>query len=272
MGFSINPHHLPTFRDYNKADAWEKAIKPIRGTTIKPLGDRRMQQMKIERRNEGTDNEAVACVLYGTDCVTFYKDGRIHLNHGNYATQSTVRFIDKVFPYGRVSVRDTHVQLHYGSGGVYRIPSEGLWVGPGTTIQNIVPFSVHTLNRAAAKAVRGKYAAFKQYAVQMCKLLNGETNEPPRWGIRRRGDVELPDLSMGEDLEAWYPLAMALLRESGENYFAAEERKWMRNTTPVRVARTLDSAILRKHRDEVFEVTTLPDGQYKKDSNAKYFR
>ena len=37
-------------------------------------------------------------------------------------------------------------------------------------------------------------------------------------------------------------------------------------------ARTLDFAILRKHRDEVFEVTTLPDGQYKKDSNAKYFR
>jgi hypothetical protein len=77
---------------------------------------------------------------------------------------------------------------------------------------------------------------------------------------------------MGEDLEAWYPLAMALLRESGENYFAAEERKWMRKTTPVRVARTLDFAILRVHRDEVFEVTTLPDGQYKKDSNAKYFR
>lgn len=31
MGFSINPHHLPTFRDYNKADAWEKEVKPIRG-------------------------------------------------------------------------------------------------------------------------------------------------------------------------------------------------------------------------------------------------
>ena len=270
MGFSINPHHLPMLRDYNKADAWEKAIKPIRGSTIKPLGDRRMQQMQILRQGEGTPEERIACRLYGTDCVTFYKDGRIHLNHGNYATQSTVRFIDKVFPYGRVSVRDTHVQLHL-SGGVYRIPSEGLWVGSGTTIQNIVPFRVHTINRAAAKAVRGKYAAFKQYAVQMCKLLNGETNEPPRWGIRR-GDVELPDLSMGEDLEAWYPLAMALLRESGENCFVPEERKWMRKTTPVRVARTLDFSILREHRDEVFEVTTLPDGQYKKDSNAKYFR
>lgn len=47
MGFSINPHHLPTLRDYNKADAWEKATKPIRGKTIKPLGDRRHQQRQL---------------------------------------------------------------------------------------------------------------------------------------------------------------------------------------------------------------------------------
>ena len=269
MGFSINPHHLPTFRDYNKADAWEKAIKPIRGKTIKPLGDRRMQHMQILRYGEGTPEERIACRLFATDCVTFYKDGRIFLCHGNYATQSTVRFIDKVFPYGRVSVRDNHVQLHYGSGGVYRIPAEGLWVGPGTTIQNIVPFSVHTLNRAAAKAVRGKYAAFKQYAVQMCTL-NGETGEPS-WS-RYHSNVSLPDLSIGEDLEAWYPLAMQLLHASGENEYSPAQARYIRKTTPVRVARTLDFAILRVHRDEVFEVTTLPDGQYKKDSNAKYFR
>ena len=269
MGFSINPHHLPMLRDYNKADAWEKAIKPIRGKTIKPLGDRRMQHMEILRYGEGTPEERIACRLYGTDCVTFYKDGRIFLSHGNYATQSTMRFIDKVFPYGRVSVRDNHVQLHMG-GGVYRIPSEGLWVGPGTTIQNIVPFSVHTLNRAAAKAVRGKYAAFKQYAVQMCKLLNGESGVPI-WS-RYHHTAELPDLSMGEDLEAWYPLSMQLLHASGENVYDSAQVRHIRKTTPVRIARTLDFSILRAHRDEVFEVTTLPDGQYKKDSNAKYFR
>jgi len=269
MGFSINPHHLPTFRDYNKADEWEKRTKPIRGKTLKPLGDRRAQHMQILRHGEGTPEERIACRLYQTDCVTFYKDGRIFLYHGNYATQSTVRFIDKVFPYGRVSVRDNHVQLHL-RGGVYRIPSEGLWVGPGTTIQNIVPFQVHTINRAAAKAVRGKYVAFKQYAVQMCKMLNGEMGVP-NWRTYQLV-AELPDLSIGEDLEAWYPLSMQLLHASGENCFVPEERKWMRKTTPARIARTLDSAILRKHRDEVFEVTTLPDGQYKKDSNAKYFR
>ena len=269
MGFSINPHHLPTFRNYERADAWEKAVKPIRGKTLKPLGDRRAQQMQILRHGEGTPEERIACRLYATDCVTFYKDGRIFLYHGNYATQSTVRFIDKVFPYGRVSVRDNHVQLHMG-GGVYRIPSEGLWVGPGTTIQNIVPFSVHTLNRAAAKVVRGKYAAFKQYAVQMCKMLNGETGAPS-WRTYQLV-AELPDMSTGEDLEAWYPLAMQLLHASGENAYDSAQARYIRKTTPVRVARTLDWAILRKHRDEVFEVTTLPDGQYKKDSNAKYFR
>lgn len=269
MGFSINPHHLPTLRNYERADAWEKAVKPIRGKTIKPLGDRRHQQMQILRHGEGTPEERIACRLYGTDCVTFYKDGRIFLYHGNYVTQSTMRFIDKVFPYGRVSVRDTHVQLHMG-GGVYRIPSEGLWVGPGTTIQNIVPFSVHTLNRAAAKAVRGKYAAFKQYAVQMCKLLNGDAGELS-WS-RYHPTAKLPDLSTGEDLEAWYPLAMQLLHASGENDYNQLLKRYIRKTTPVRIARTLDFSILRAHRDEVFEVTTLPDGQYKKDSNAKYFR
>jgi len=271
MGFSINPHHLPTFRNYERADAWEKAIKPIRGKTIKPLGDRRAQQMQILRHGEGTPEERIACRLYGTDCVTFYKDGRIFLYHGNYATQSTMRFIDKVFPYGRVSVRDNHVQLRMG-GGVYRIPSEGLWVGPGTTTQNIVPFSVHTLNRAAAKVVRGKYAAFKQYAVQMCKMLDGDGDAGGLSWSRYHSDVSLPDLSTGEDLEAWYPLAMQLLHASGENDYDSAQARYIRKTTPVQIARTLDAAILRKHRDEVFEVTTLPDGQYKKDSNAKYFR
>ena len=268
MGFSIITNHLPCLRDYNAADGWERGTKPIRGRAIKPLGDRRKQHMSIERRNEGTDKEAVACVLYNTDCVTYYKDGRIHLNHGNYITQSTAQFIDRVFPYGAVSVRGEYMMLRHG-GGTYQIPAEGLWVGPGTTIQNIQPFQVRTIKRAAAKVVRGKYAAFKQYTTAMCKLLDGMVE-----GVRLFGrvpDAQLPDLSVGEDLEVWYPAAKALMVASSDTHYVGNST-WIRKTTPERIARKLDSMILREHRDEVFEVTTLPDGEYKKDSNAKYFR
>ena len=120
MGYAISTNHLPYFRNYEQASQRERSTTPIRGKTLKPLGsNRRAQHMQILRLNEGTELEAIACRLYNTDCVTFFKDGRIRLHHGGYITQSTAKFIDRVVYGGRVTQKGGCLLFSHG-GGEYR--------------------------------------------------------------------------------------------------------------------------------------------------------
>ena len=269
MAFAINTEHLPCLRNFTQASEWEQRVIPIRGKTIKPLGKRTAQHMRILRHNEGGDAEVVACRLYNTDCVTYYKDGRIQLYHAGYTTQSTASFINKICPYGRVFLKDGHMMFQHG-GGMYAIPREGLMIGQGTTLLNPLPFKVHTIDRVAVKRVRAKHKQFKEYVINMCKLSGGVFDTASRLGGNGRLPLGNPDTDEG--MQEWAHMAGEFMRDAATQAYDYINRTWTHTTKPQAVARCIDNVMLKMYRDEVFVETTLPLGEYRKDAYKKYFR
>jgi len=268
MGFQISTAELPCLRNYLAASLKEQSISPIRGKTLKPLGKRRDHHMQIVRHNEGTDAESIACRLYNTDCVTFHKDGRIHLNHGGWVTNSTAQFIARITPHGYVYRKDGHMLLTYG-GGTYIIPQGGLYVTAGTQVEGAEPCSVHTTNRIGAKRVRNMYKPFREYVLNMVKMLDGALTEVMPGNFM--GQMAYLSGEVPEDLEVWYMAARQLMRSAGRWKWNSHHKQYMTSVTEAGVKRYLDNAILTYHNAEVFDVVLLPPGQYKKDTNRKYF-
>ena len=269
MSYAINTTHLPCLRNFTQASQWEQGVTPIRGSTLKPLGKRTAKHMQILRHNAGADYESIACRLYNTDCVTYYKDGRIQLYHAGYTTQSTAKFINQICPYGRVFLKDGHMMFH--GGGLYAIPREGLMIGAGTTIENPLPFKVHKIDRVAIKRVRAKHKEFKEYAINMCKLSGGVREKLVGLGWV---DVGLPLCSPDTDegMQTWANAAWALMQDASISRYDYPNRKYTYTTTPQALARVIENVMLKMYRDEVFVEETLPLGEYRKDAYKKYFR
>ena len=276
MSYSINTTHLPRLRNFAQASQWEQGVTPIRGSTLKPLGKRTAKHMQILRHNAGADDESIACRLYNTDCVTYYKDGRIQLYHAGYTTQSTAKFIARICPYGRVVLKDGHMLFQHGwcgvhgRGGVYAIPREGLMIGAGTTIENPLPFKVHTIDRVAIKRVRAKHKEFKEYAINMCKLSGGVLGAGGRLGGNGRIPLCSPDTDEG--MQEWAHMAGEFMRDAATHRYDYPNRKYTYTTTPQALARAIENVMLKMYRDEVFVEETLPLGEYRKDAYKKYFR
>lgn len=271
MGFSVNVRDLPALRDYNSASNWERGVSPIRGKTIKPLGKRTAQHKQIIRHNEGLEDERIACRLYDTDCVTYYKDGRTHLYHGGHVTLSTAQFIDRITCIGRVFLRDGYMMLSKGN-AVYQIPSDGLWIDKDGNVTDPVPFEVHSINRAAAKTVRAKYAAFIKYAVSMSKLSGKELTREEFYAMYAYGVRKSELLPSSDNIEEWADLLPACFGAAARSYWSITQNRTVFEVSPSILERTLKERILHDHNDEVFDVVQLPVGEYKKDSNLKYFR
>lgn len=268
MGFSINANHLPYFRDYEQASQRERSTVPIRGKTLKPLGKRSAQHMQILRLNEGTDQEAVACRLYGTDCVTYYKDGRIRLLHGNYITQSTAKFIDRVL--WRVVQKGGYLLFSHG-GGTYRIPATGLWIGKDGQLENVEPFKVHTVNRQGKKQVRARYAPFIQYITDMIKLMDMHMTREEYYAAGVSPiKLHLPE---NDELETWAALLPAWRAGATSiTWDGSQQGRYEYRVQLPSLKRNLEHAMALKHRDEMFNEITLPLGEYKKDTYKRYFQ
>jgi hypothetical protein len=98
---------LPRIESYDEAKRVYENTKPIRGNpAFRPL-DRRSKDAKGSIKQVG-DNYVLQ--LYSTDIVTYYPNGDVLLNTGNYRTISTADAIGQVSPFscwtskGRVCV------------------------------------------------------------------------------------------------------------------------------------------------------------------------
>ena len=138
---------------------------------------------------------------------------------------------------------------------------------PGVTVVNPLPFVVHEIDKKAVKPIRAKYAAFKRYAVGVCKLMDGAT-------ANLSGSyLPVPDCSgdTDEGVEVWARAALAFMALTSKHQWCGVTRKWAYRTTPQAVGAYIDKSILRRHKDEVFTTRTLPAGEYKKDTYKSYF-
>jgi len=95
MGYS-NLNGLPCIVSYEEAVRVYHNIKPIRGTEIRPLGNRRAKHYAID-----VVGEDVVCTLYGHPVITFGRDeygrGMATVNMCGYDTVTTRGFISRIF-------------------------------------------------------------------------------------------------------------------------------------------------------------------------------
>ena len=170
---------LPQLHSYETALGHYTQIKPIRGSNnVRPIcrtkNGRRKKHMQIIKR----DN-AIACRLYDTDVLTFYKDGTVEYHSGGYASNTTHAFVSGIlYPYVYLRTKKyvTEVCLsrtesyHVDSNETFKMKREDdKWVAidPPKNIE-------YYLKRKEYNARRKPLREFEGHCIRMAKLADAE--------------------------------------------------------------------------------------------------
>lgn len=293
--------NIECIRDYARACESEARIKPIRGTTLKPLGPRRHKEMQILKQ----PNEDIVCRLYQTDVVTYKPNGDIVVQVGGWASPTTTAFMMNVLGNhfwqfdNQVWVRarteeqgeDKSFPLLTQGDNVFRRIRSG-----DLLLTNPQSCKTHKINREGANNVRKRYESFRNYIDRMFRLRavnglmevgleeirtmfsNGETPlnslvMPPLlrvdsgWTIPKERLAEfqqlIEDHGVADKTQDFYRAFLWLVHSIDLN------RRW-RGSDLALIIKQLDEVTFYMHRGEAF-VETEHFGEQKKDPYAKFF-
>jgi hypothetical protein len=254
---------------YTYADAvrWELLVKPIRGRAeeCKPLGARNKSHANIRK-----DGDDIVVRLYRTDIVRYKPDGTIIVNQGGYECMTTRKYLNAILPMWFGSFQGkTHTYrgtddtgyhlLHSSADNIFKMKPNSDHHAPLYHFVNPKPCIIHSKNRAKAKAVRQRYAPFIRYVKNVKKLMGGKIAITERPALNYHA---VPDV-----------LTFALSKEPEDQYKALAYFAWVGcwNTGQADVLRQFENAIMRQHRDEMFDTRTLPRGELAHDKFAGLF-
>jgi len=177
-------HNLPRIHNFTSAERTYSNIEPIRGTTIRPLGNRRAKHYAIEKISD----TQYACTLYGHRVITYTKEtkpgegtlGEISLC--GYDTQTTRGFITQVLGTDCYSHKGkTYIEVGPRAAkdpgtGKYRVTG-AYYLPPNHTLQirhaevfNPVPVKKKVLDREVTKELRDKYKEEMTAAESMLRM------------------------------------------------------------------------------------------------------
>ena len=150
--------NVPRVTNYAQAKNIHDEIKPIRGTTTIPLGNRRDHHQYSIRKN----GEDVEMVCYKTPVVTFHPDDSITVRTDGWCSVSTHQFIQQVtgIPangrgrYTVLQLKDSKVAIS-GNESASFVMRDGNWC---CVTDNRRPS--YRMNRKAANNVRARYKDF----------------------------------------------------------------------------------------------------------------
>ena len=179
--YATNITDLPTLYSYEKALRHYESIKPIRGSNnLRPIcatkNGRRKKHMQIIKRKD-----AIACRLYDTDVLTFYKDGVVEYHSGTWISNSTHSFANGIlYPYVNFGTRlgNTEVwikaQTYYVSPKqTFKMKREGdTWVAidPPRNVE-------YYLKRKEYNAKRKQLKKFQDHCIRMSKLADPKESQ-----------------------------------------------------------------------------------------------
>lgn len=164
-----NMNGLPRIENFASAERVYHNIKPIRGTTLRPLGKRRDKHYAIEKISD----TQYACTLYGHRVITYTKEtkpgegtlGGVSLC--GHDTQTTRGFITRVLgtdcyshkgkTYIEVGKRVSEVEGKYKVTGAYYLPPNHTLQIRHAEVFNPVPVKKKVLDREITKELRDKY-------------------------------------------------------------------------------------------------------------------
>ena len=217
MGYSTL-HRLPRIHNFTSAERTYSNIEPIRGTTIRPLGNRRAKHYAIVKISD----TKYACTLYGHHVITYTKEtkpgegtlGEISLC--GYDTQTTRGFITQVLgtdcyshkgkTYIEVDKRVLKENGKYQVTGAYYLPLNHTLQIRHNQVFNPVPVKKQVLNREVTKQLREKYKesmadAEAMLSLGLARFSGGNGGYDPRKKMSEYGREFLDDLTREEMTE-----------------------------------------------------------------------
>jgi hypothetical protein len=298
MGFGNHASaQIPPIHNYAEACEREAGIKPIRGTTLKPLGPRRHKEMQILKQ----PNEDIVCRLYQTDVVTYKPNGNIVVQVGGWASPTTTAFMGNALG-GHFWQFDNQVWVcaraeEQGENKPFPLLTQGDNVfrrcrSGDLLLTNPQSCKTHKINREGANNVRKRYKSFRDYIDRMFRLraVNGLMEvglEEIRAMFSKGETLVMPPLLRVDSGRVTPKHSLVEFQQLIEDHGVADKtqdfyraflwlvhsidlnRRW-RGSDLTLIIKQLDEVTFYMHRGEAF-VETEHFGEQKKDSYAKFF-
>ena len=170
MGFA-NMNGLPRIQNFTAAERVYNNIKPIRGTTLRPLGKRSAKHYAIEKRGE-----SYVCTLYGNPVITYHKgvgdtgdtEYMTEISLCGHNTQTTRRFIRQIldapcYQFKKNTFIDIDRRVikkserRYIVRGSYYLPADYTMQVRDGAVLNPVPITKKVIDRELTKKLREKH-------------------------------------------------------------------------------------------------------------------
>jgi hypothetical protein len=171
---------LPHLRSYEQALKHYESIKPIRGSdNVRPIcatpnGRRKKHMQIIKGDGLRVDKDAIACRLYDTDVLTFYKDGVVEYFSGGWISNSTHLFASKILYAVDFRSRLDNTEVYIGYRKIYHVPPKKTFrmKREGDTWVAIDPPKIFEfyLKRKEYNAKRKPLKEFEAHCIRMTKL------------------------------------------------------------------------------------------------------
>ena len=262
---------LPQLHSYESALGHYTQIKPIRGSNnVRPIcktkNGRRKKHMQIIKRDD-----AIACRLYDTDVLTFYKDGTVEYHSGGHVSNTTHAFASSIFNHVHFSTKKevtevtmnyyNHQTYHVGSNETLSMKREGdKWVAidPPKNIE-------YYLKRKEYNARRKPLKEFQDHCIRMAKLCDPKEKQSDRYSVweglndspNERGwfQRERYKKLTNKDTESWGELVPLILENARTREVKWVKGEYVRNNyfDTQKIKEVINDMVKYAFADELFE-------------------
>jgi hypothetical protein len=260
---------MPQLRSYEQALEHYESIKPIRGSNnLRPIcattNGRRKKHMQIIKRDD-----AIACRLYDTDVLTFYKDGTVEYYSGGYVSNTTHAFASSIFNHVYFGTKKevTEVTIgyrktyHVGPNQTFKMKREGdTWVA----IDPPKNFEYY-LKRKEYNAHRKPLKEFEAHCIRMAKLCDPKEKQSDRYSVwegfsnspNERGWFQRERYKelTNKDTESWGQLVPLILENARTRDVKWVEGAYVRNNyfDTQKIKEAINDMVKYAFADELFE-------------------
>ena len=265
-------HDVPCLMTYEAIDEFANRIKPIRGTTRIPLGERRYYHARYVER-EGSN--IYVRTYRGDDVLLYSPNGLITLYHGIWGLGNRqiisailkMRFTTKYANVNKYYLYDMvkHIQYPIHHNKPITIDSRNDYKLVGELKAETKPF----VKRAVMRELRKEYADFVTYAIAMNKLSGGRYESNKNMRYPDFNGVTLDNLMDGvrnkpfegheeaySNLLAYITTHWSSFRWDYNNY--ANGVKYV-HLTDKDIKNGFTDYLRREHSDQVFESREVPN-------------
>tara|TARA_A100001037_G_scaffold282177_1_gene286553 strand:+ start:154 stop:1032 length:879 start_codon:yes stop_codon:yes gene_type:complete len=260
---------MPQLRSYEQALKHYESIKPIRGSNnLRPIcattNGRRKKHMQIIKRDD-----AIACRLYDTDVLTFYKDGVVEYYSGGYISNSTHAFASSIFNHVHFCTKQSVTEVtigyrktyHVDPNQTFKMKREGdIWVA----IDPPKNFEYY-LKRKEYNAHRKPLKEFEAHCIRMAKLCDPKEKQSDRYSVweglsnspNERGWFQRERYKelTNKDTESWGQLVPLILENARTRDVKWVEGEYVRNNyfDTQKIKEFINDMVKYAFADELFE-------------------